>query len=269
MGDSKADALIDSHCHLDFDKFDTDRESVIGECQGQGITKILVPGVSSEHWQRQIDLCQHHPMLTFALGLHPYFLSDETIASLEKLDALLSEHKGKVVAVGEIGLDGYVAKQRNGADERKQLIFFEEQLNLASKHALPVVIHHRQSHNHIIRLLKQKRFHLGGVIHAFSGSLQEAKSYIELGFMLGAGGTITYDRAAKTRQVFKTIGLEHILLETDAPDMPLQGFQGQRNSPVRVVAVAECLAELRGESVQYISQQTDKNFHRLFVHLSD
>lgn len=256
--------MIDSHCHLDFDDFDSDREQVISACLSKNITNILIPGVSPKHWDKQIALCHKHQELILALGIHPYFLTDCEEQSLQRLDNVLADNKGSVVAVGEIGLDFHLSKQVDGPSEVLQQSVFEKQLALAENYKLPVIVHHRQSHNHIIRLLKASKFEQGGVIHAFSGSRQEAESYIDMGFLLGVGGMITYERASKTRQTICGVGLEHLLLETDSPDMPLSGFQGQRNNPIKVVDVAQSLAELKGISAQQVSEQTDKNFHRIF-----
>ncbi len=264
MENTKVNALIDSHCHLDFDDFDRDREQVIEACLNKDIHKILIPGVSPSHWGKQINLCKRHDALVLALGIHPYFLEGVELTSLEHLDALLSRYKEQVVAVGEIGIDGFIAKQATGANIDVQQAFFVEQLRLAQLHALPIIIHHRQSHNQIIRMLKALKFKQGGVIHAFSGSKQEAMSYIDLGFLLGVGGTITYERAVKTRQTIQEIPLDYLLLETDSPDMPLHGFQEKRNSPDRIVNVAQQLALLKGVSIDQLSEQTDKNFYRLF-----
>ncbi len=268
MGNTKANALIDSHCHLDFKDFDSDREQVIQSCIDQNIHKILIPGVSSNRWPKQIKLCQQYSELILAIGVHPHFIVDSEEQSLRILETLLVDNKGTVVAVGEIGLDFHLAKQPQGPSESLQQIIFEKQLILAEQYKLPVIVHHRQSHNQIIRLLKTTKFNQGGVIHAFSGSKQEAQSYIDMGFLLGVGGTITYERAVKTRQTIRDIGLEHLLLETDSPDMPLSGFQGQRNSPEKVAMVAQYLAELKCVSVDKVSQQTDSNFYRVFPNLS-
>jgi TatD DNase family protein len=257
--------LIDSHCHLDLDDFDNDRDQVIKACLNKGISQILIPGVSPSRWDKQIMICRQYPELVLALGVHPHFLSDSRDISLQALDTILAENKHEIVAVGEIGLDFHLSKQSGGASESLQQTIFEKQLILATRYELPVIVHHRQSHNQIIRTLKNVNFEQGGVIHAFSGSAQEAQSYIDMGFLLGVGGTITYERASKTRQTINDVKLEHLLLETDSPDMPLQGYQGQRNSPVRVVEIARHLAALKSISIEQVSQQTDENFRRLFL----
>lgn len=198
-------------------------------------------------------------MLAFALGIHPYFLSAFEPEQLDQLKDLLRQHRDSVLAVGEIGLD-FALETPQGLQED----VFVAQLALAEAFDLPVVLHHRKSHNALIRLLKQHRVSRGGVVHAFSGSLYEAQTYIDMGFKLGIGGTITYERAGKTREVVSQVPLEALLLETDSPDMPLSGFQGRRNEPSQVALVAQSLADLRGMSLESVTTQTDRNFHALF-----
>lgn len=252
--------MIDSHCHLDFSQFDSDRADVITQAKSIGVTGILIPGTQASRWQNQIHITSKLDDLYLALGLHPYFLDSATQQHLLELDLLLNEHKSKVVAVGEIGLDFMIE-----TDEKRQQYFFESQLDLAVSHNLPVIIHHRRSHNQLIRTLKQKNVSRSGVIHAFSGSEQEANTYIEMGFCLGIGGTITYPRAQKTRQAISNLPLTSLLLETDAPDMPMAGRQGQRNSPEYLPQVLDALSSIRQESRSEIEQATDSNFNRVFL----
>ncbi|WP_299075524.1 TatD family hydrolase [uncultured Paraglaciecola sp.] len=239
--------LIDSHCHLDFSCFDHDRSDVIKRCSHLGVEIIVIPGTQDSSWQKQIDLCDVYPQLRFALGLHPYFLENVKPAHLTHLSTLLQRHQSKVLALGEIGLDSHI-----DVDWQLQVQIFEQQLILANEHHLPIILHHRNSHNELIRLLKVHKFIHGGIIHGFSGSLQTAKSYIDLGFKIGVGGTITYARATKTRHVIGQLPLDSLVLETDAPDMPLEGKQGQRNSPEYLPEVLETLLSLRSETKQQI-----------------
>jgi TatD DNase family protein len=163
------------------------------------------------------------------------------------------------VAIGECGLDAAITTSL-----AIQLPVFEAQLCLATELGLPIIIHCRRSHNELTSLLKRNKLPPGGVIHAFSGSYEMAKQYWDMGFYLGIGGTITYERAHKTREAVKRMPLDALLLESDAPDMPLAGKQGQRNSPEHIPLIAQALAELRGESVQLIAEQTTRNAQTLF-----
>jgi TatD DNase family protein len=254
--------LIDSHCHLDFNCFDHDRTTILDNCTKLSIDTIIIPGTQASKWQKQIDLCHHHPQLRFALGLHPYFLDSFEPAHLIKLSLLLNQYQKKVIALGEIGLDAHI-----GIDWKLQIQVFEQQLAIADGYRLPVILHHRNSHNELIRILKEKKFTGGGIVHAFSGSLQEAKTYIDLGFKIGVGGGITYSRANKTRKTIAQLPLNSLVLETDAPDMPIMGKQGQRNSPEYLPEIFECLLTLRKETKQEILQACSNNVYVSLVNL--
>jgi TatD DNase family protein len=246
--------LIDSHCHLDFSCFDHDRAEVLNHCRKLAIKTIVIPGTQASQWQKQIDLCHLHPQLRFALGLHPYFLNRFEPLHLVELSQLLNQYQDKVLAVGEIGLDS-----RIDVDWKLQLQVFEQQLLTAQEHMLPVILHHRNSHNEIIRSLKANKFTQGGIVHAFSGSVQEANTYIDLGFKIGIGGGITYSRASKTRKTIAQLPLNCLVLETDAPDMPLMGKQGQRNSPEYLPEIFESLLSLRNETKQQLLKACSLN----------
>ena len=246
--------LIDSHCHLDFRCFDHDRTEVLNHCKKLAIKTIVIPGTQASHWQKQIGLCHLHPQLRFALGLHPYFLNCFEPLHLVELSQLLNQYQDKVLAVGEIGLDS-----RIDVDWKLQLQVFEQQLLIAQEHMLPVILHHRNSHNEIIRSLKAKKFTQGGIVHAFSGSVQEANTYIDLGFKIGIGGGITYSRASKTRKTIAQLPINCLVLETDAPDMPLMGKQGQRNSPEYLPEIFESLLSLRNETKQQLLKACSLN----------
>ncbi|MGK0306073.1 MAG: TatD DNase family protein [Gammaproteobacteria bacterium] len=246
--------LIDSHCHFDFNCFDHDRAEVLNRCTKLSIDTIVIPGTQACLWQKQIDLCHTYSQLRFALGLHPYFLNTFEPKYLVHLSHLLNHYQDKVVALGEIGLDAH-----NDVDWKLQLQVFEQQLLIAKEHKLPVILHHRNSHNELIRTLKAKKFTQGGIVHAFSGSLQDAQTYIDLGFKIGVGGGITYSRANKTRTTIAQLPLNSLVLETDAPDMPLMGKQGQRNSPEYLPEILESLLVLRSETKQEILQACSLN----------
>ena len=239
--------MIDSHCHLDFSAFDCDRAEVLAKCEELGVRQIVVPGTQANTWKRLIALCGQYKQLKFALGIHPYFLQDFNDSHLCLLDENLRDQHGVVVAVGEIGLDYSLTI---GADIQE--FAFREQLVIAQKHQLPVIIHHRRSHNALIRMLKQQKFSNAGIVHAFSGSLYEAETYIGLGFKLGVGGTITYPRAQKTRKVLSQVPLSSLVLETDAPDMPIINKQGERNTPSYLPLILQELQLLRPECAEEV-----------------
>ncbi len=232
--------LIDSHCHLDFEAFNNDRQQVIESAQKNGVYKFIIPGDQQE----SIEL---------ALGLHPYFIEQHQEDDLQKLEGTLE--KENAIAVGEIGLDYY----EQSLDRQKQIYFFGAQLEIAKSHSLPVIVHARKSHDDVILLLKKHDFKSGGIIHAFNGSLQQAEQFMELGFKLGFGGMLTYKKSVKLRRLAKQLPLEAIVLETDAPDMTGLAHHGQRNSPAYLTEVIESLAEIRNENIEDIALQTTFN----------
>ena len=252
--------FIDSHCHLDFSEFDADRAEVISRAKTAGVNRFIVPGVAQQYWQRQLALAAKFPECQLAFGVHPWFLNDcNCDFNWQSLDELASyAEREDCIAIGECGVDGVKP------DIDLQLKVFEAQIELANQVGKPLIVHHRRSHHHIQAAFKRAKPENGGIIHAFSGSLVEAKKYLALGFKLGCGGVITYDRAERTRTVFQQLGLAHLVLETDSPSMPLHGFQGQRNEPMRIVDVVETLAELLNTSAEEIGHVTSDNVAQLF-----
>ncbi|MCU4676890.1 TatD family hydrolase [Catenovulum sp. 2E275] len=248
--------FFDSHCHLDLLAKKLDLNQVVINCKNNQINRILMPGISKNNWSEIKQIANGYSdqtlKLDYAFGLHPYFIAEHDIQTdLTELETQLKRDKF-VVAVGEIGLDNFVAKQMD--NHKQQEILLIEQLKLAQAYHLPVIIHHRQSIDKICQLIREQKFEYGGVVHAFSGSQQQAKNLIELGFKLGIGGIITYPRANKTRQVVKTFGCEHFLLETDAPDMPLNGRQGQVNSPEYLIEIFNQLVALKSMPAEQLSR---------------
>ncbi|MFC4701838.1 TatD family hydrolase [Glaciecola siphonariae] len=259
--------MIDSHCHIDLPIFDADRLDVLQSAKIKGVKKVLVPGLGLEQSKQLLvlkQLCLSAGLdIDIAAGFHPYFLSDipdgTFYSQLDALGAWLDVHQSKVVAIGEFGLDGSLPLSMAFQES-----VFIAQLRLAQSLNKPVVLHHRQSHNELIRLLKQAKFTQGGVIHAFSGSEQIAHTYVDMGFCLGVGGTITYPRGAKTRRALMPIPLSSLLLETDAPDMPVCGYQGQRNTPERLGLIAQSLANLKNVDTEQVIQVSTAAYNNLF-----
>ena len=250
--------MIDSHCHLDLDAFDHDRQQVIERANRADVTRIHIPGTEYCRWPRLLELAQADS-IDVSLGLHPYFLAkhskSDLLLQLEELAKLLKTQKSHVFAVGECGLDAVI-----DVDFQLQKEVFSRQITLAQAHGLPLIVHARKSHHHIIQCLNDCEFSGRGIIHAFSGSVELAKQYTERGWLLGIGGTITYPRGEKTRKTLQQIGIEHLVLETDAPDMPLFGLQGQRNTPANIPKIAEVLAQTLGLTLNEVATQTSKNY---------
>lgn len=250
--------MIDSHCHLDLDAFNDDRAQIIQQAISCGVSRIHIPGTEAYRWKELLSLAES-AFIDISLGLHPYFLAnyqvDSLNAQLQSLEGLLDSHTSQVFAVGECGLDAVI-----DVDFGLQTEIFKRHIQLASTFSKPLIVHARKSHHHIIQCLKQCRFEGGGIIHAFNGSAEVAEQYTQRGWKLGIGGTITYPRGQKTRQTLIKVGLEHLVLETDSPDMPLFGFQGRRNVPARLPQIASVLAETLSVSVQEVVETTSENY---------
>lgn len=255
--------MIDSHCHIDLEAFDSDRDIVLQRAFQEGITRLLVLGLHNKQFDLLLALKRQYEQVDIALGLHPFFLHPlnqlQTQCMQDEFAKLASQHAHHYIAFGEMGLDASI-----DLDMRYQQEILSFQLSLAVTYHKPVILHHRQSHNLLIRLLKQARYQGGGILHAFSGSYQEALAYIDMGFLLGIGGTITYPRAKKTREAIRQIPLDKLLLETDSPDMPIAGFQGLRNEPSRLTLVRNALSELKGVTPQEVEAKTSLNYSTLF-----
>ncbi|MGQ4277660.1 TatD family hydrolase [Pseudidiomarina sp. E22-M8] len=241
--------LFDSHCHLDFEVFDDDREEVVERAYAAGVRAIFIPGTRRDTPRiRQQRIASVE--LYYGVGLHPYFIDEHKLGDIDWVEQQLQQHSA--YWVGEIGLD------KTCSDWDKQCKLFVRQVELAVEHQRSLILHHRNSQNDLLHHLKPYLDDLPqhkGILHAFSGSYEQAQDWVSKGFKLGIGGTITYTRAKKTRAAVQAVPLDALVLETDAPDMPLRGHQGQRNEPCRVAEVISVLAELRGEAYQDVARQ--------------
>jgi TatD DNase family protein len=253
--------FIDTHCHFDFPPFTGAEADSLSLAAAAGVKQIIVPAVTSDRFQGIVRLAKNHPQLYAALGLHPLYIEQHTDADIELLERFLVNRDDKLVAVGEIGLDLYMEQPQF---ERQQRVL-KAQLALAKRESLPVILHSRRSHDPLAAMLRQAKLPATGVVHGFAGSLSQAEAFVKLGFAIGVGGTISYERAQKTRNVMAQLPLTSLLLETDAPDMPLQGFQGQPNRPERAATVFEVLCELRSESPEQIASALLENTRRVFA----
>lgn len=249
--------LVDTHCHLDAACFDADREAVIQRARAAGVRRQVLPAIDAAGWQGLAELCTPDSGLYPAYGLHPIYLDAHRNEHLTQLRDWLQRQRP--VAVGECGLDHYV----EGLDADRQRRYFEAQLHLAREFDLPVIIHARRAVEEIIGILRRIGG-LRGVVHSFPGSLQQAEQLHKLGFLLGFGGPVTYERAKRLRKVVAQLPLEQLLLESDAPDQPDSSIRGQRNEPARVRHVLDVVAELRGEDPASIAQASSANAERLF-----
>jgi TatD DNase family protein len=251
--------FIDTHCHFDF--LVGDETENLERARQAGVERLIVPTIHQANFQRVSDLATSHDAIYAALGLHPLYINEHNDDHLDELEQKLREKQPDYVAVGEIGLDLYMAEPQF----EKQKNVLAAQLKLAKKYQLPVMLHSRKSHDQLAAMLRQYNVPRTGVIHGFAGSLSQAQAFIRLGFYIGVGGTITYERAKKTRDTISRLPLSSLLLETDAPDMPLAGFQGQPNRPERIAQVFSVLCELRPESPDEIARQIYQNSVTLFA----
>jgi len=250
-------SLIDSHCHLDFESFDKDREQVMQRAQDNNINDIIIPGTEKIYWDRINKLCAEHKQLHPCYGLHPYWVNSHDKKNIEQLYTYVE--KNTPVAIGECGLDF----RENQADKNTQLYFFEAQLEIAQSHQLPVVIHSVKATETVITSIKKFK-NLKGMVHSYSGSLEQANQLIELGFFISIGGSVTYDNAKKIKSVVKEIPLTSILLETDAPDQPGKQNTDNRNEPAFLINTLDSISTLKDVSQEVIAQQTTINAKDLF-----
>jgi len=249
--------LIDSHCHLDASEFDHDRSAVIARARAAGVIAQVIPAVAASGWRKLAELCTHCADLHPAYGLHPMFLAEHRDEHVDALRELLDTTRA--VAVGECGLDFHV----EGLDAQRQQFFLDAQLKIARDFDLPAIVHARKAVDAVLASLRRVPG-LRGVVHSFSGSEQQAEQLWNLGFCLGIGGPVTYERAQRLRRIVAAMPIEFLLLETDAPDQPDAFHRGKRNEPSRVTVVRDCIAELRGMSGDALSAATSGNTERLF-----
>jgi TatD DNase family protein len=264
---TKGVTYIDSHCHFDFPEFDEQRESHWQAARAKGITGLIIPSVSPQDWLRAQTIANQLTGIYWAAGLHPWWcenylrggsLNDR---SLEHLSGLLEAAitDPRCVALGETGLDAI-----KGGTLELQKQSLDIHLHIANKFSRPIILHAHKTQANLLQQIKPYAHRVTGVVHAFSGSYEQAKQWVDAGFYLGVGGVITYERAQKTRQAIQKIPLDALLLETDAPSMPLQGQQGKMNSPIHLPQIAECLANLKQIPLDKIAEQTTHNTKTLF-----
>jgi TatD DNase family protein len=259
--------LTDTHCHLDFDRFDNDREQVITRAVDSGVERILIPGIDLDSSEAAIRLADKHTEVYAAIGVHPNYgqtWNSNTIKTFK----ILSQHP-KVLAIGEIGLDYYREWTPHNIQKRN----FELQLDLAAELQLPVVIHCRDSFQDIQRMLSDWVNDLPGngfssapgIMHSFSGNFEQAEPFIELNFLFGISGPVTFKNAEETRQTVARLPLDKILIETDAPYLTPHPYRGKRNEPAYVRYIAEKIAEVRNLSPTQISDITYENSLNIFT----
>ncbi|MBT9490499.1 MAG: TatD family hydrolase [Rubrivivax sp.] len=257
---------IDTHCHLDAPEFDADRGAVVAAARTAGVRLLVLPAVAADHFDTVRQLAHQHG-LAYALGLHPLWLAHAEDSDLDRLQQALATHRDdpRLVAVGEIGLDHFVP----ALDPVKQTRFYTAQLKLARDAGLPVILHVRRSADALLHGLRRIEVP-GGIAHAFNGSAVQAAQFAALGFRLGFGGTLTYERSLQIRALARALPETVPVLETDAPDIPphwlyrtaaerAAGAASGRNSPAELPRIAADLAMLRGWTLDQTAAQTAAN----------
>lgn len=256
---------IDTHCHLDAPEFDIDREAVVRRARSAGVGQVVIPAVLPANFEAVRTLAHHH-RFAYALGIHPLCVDAASDADLDEVRSALQRHRDdpRLVAVGEIGLDHFVP----GLDRAKQERFYAAQLGFAREAGLPVILHVRRSADVLLKHLR-RRPGPGGIAHAFNGSEQQADEFVRLGFRLGFGGAMTFDRALQIRRLATGLPDTSIVLETDAPDIPPHWLYrtateraagaSSRNESAQLPRIAETLAGLRGCPVAEVARFTLAN----------
>lgn len=258
--------LVDTHCHLDAHEFDADREAMIARAQAAGVGCMVLPAVDRAGFARVRALCEGRRSLRFALGIHPLFVPAARESDLDVLAMELEQAGSETVAVGEIGLDFFVTD----IDPELQERWFVAQLKLAKDFGLPVLLHVRRSQDRVLKHLRAifGRDGPGGIAHAFNGSRQQADEFIKLGFALGFGGAVTWQRALNLRRLVTELPLESIVLETDAPDIPPEFAAGERNEPAHLPRIAQVIAGIRGVEPEELARATGANARRVLPRLA-
>jgi TatD DNase family protein len=264
---------IDSHCHLDAFEFGGDVAPVRAAAQQCGVTHCVIPAVHAANFEA-VRLLAHATGDSYCLGIHPLYVPQASDADLATLEAQLTRYRDdpRLVAVGEIGLDFFVPALCQPAMREKQEHFYRSQLKLARRYGLPVVLHVRRSADLLLKHLRETGAGKpwNGIAHAFNGSAVQAQEFLKLGFKLGFGGALTFERALQLRRLASTLPLTALVLETDAPDIPPHwlyttmeqrqaGVAQGRNTPGELPRIAAVLAQLRGIPVAELAQATQAN----------
>ncbi len=256
----------DTHTHLNADEFNTDQQSVIERAIAANVHTMIIPAVHATSFEEVRQLAHATPGAVYALGIHPIYVASSCKDDLQCLATHLKQYQDdpKLVAVGEIGLDGFI----NHNNLTQQITFFHEQLKISKQFNLPVIMHVRKAQDLILKGLRQFK-PCSGIAHAFNGSLQQADAFIELNCALGFGGAVTFERALQIRRVLKHIPPSAIVLETDSPDIPPAWLYKQRNEPEQIPKIAQSVANILNITVQELNQITQTNIARVLPKINN
>lgn len=252
--------FVDTHAHVNDAQFDADRDAVLARAREAGVTRIVTIGYNRATIPSALALADRHEALYAAIGWHPHDAAACAEEDLAWVERLAREH-GKVVAIGEIGLDYY----RDWAPRDAQRAMFRQQLALARRLGLPVILHCRDAYADVLEVLRDEGAgEIGGVMHCFTADWETAKAFLDLGFYLGIGGVVTFKTGAAVREVVQKAPLDRLLLETDCPYLAPVPHRGKRNEPAYLRHTAEVVAEVRGMAVEDVAAATTENAMRLF-----
>ena len=250
--------LIDSHAHIDDDRFDADREAVLSRARAAGVDLIVNIGADMASSARSVALAEQYPQVYATVGMHPHDAKDMREQDYQQLVRWAAQPK--VVAIGEIGLDYHYDLSPRPVQQE----VFLRQLDIARQTGKPFVVHEREAHADTFEIIRSAAKGLEGVFHCFSGSVETARQYLKLGFYVSIAGPVTFPKSAKTKEVARYVPLDRLLVETDSPYLTPQAFRGRRNEPAYVRLVAEEIASLRELPLEELARATSENACRLF-----
>lgn len=250
--------IVDSHCHIDDEKFNLDRDNIIDRFEEDNLDFLVDPAIDVKSSTEIIELAKKHKRVYGAVGIHPHEVEDVTDEDIEKIYEL--SFSDKVVAIGEIGLDYYY----DNSPREKQKEVLRKQLEIAKKRKLPVIIHTRDSMGDTYDILSEFKGEVVGVMHCYTGSLEMARRFMDLGYYISISGAVTFKNAVNVREMAKNIPLEYLMVETDSPYLTPEPNRGKRNEPKYVYYVAEKIAELKEMEVKDLIYHTNSNARNLF-----
>ena len=250
--------LVDSHAHIDDERFDADRDEVVARALAAGVSLILNVGADMGSSARSVALAEKYSGIYAAVGMHPHDAKDMRETDYTQLEQW-TKHP-RVVAIGEIGLDYHYDLSPRPVQKE----VFLRQLDLARKTGKPFIIHEREAHADTLEIIRSAARGLKGVFHCFSGSVETAREYLKMGFYISVAGPVTFSKSGKTKEVAKFVPLDRLLVETDSPYLTPQPHRGHRNEPAYVRLVAEEIASLRNLPLEEVAAATTANVRRLF-----
>ncbi len=252
--------MIDSHCHINDNLYKENPEDYVKNAENSGVFQFLVVGFDKASSVDAVNISKQFNGCYAAVGIHPSDIKKRKENDLEEIKNLAKEEK--VIAIGEIGLDYYWDKYEDVKAEQRK--YFIEQIKIANELDLPVSIHCREAIDDCLQILKENPVKNAGIMHCFAGSVESAKEFIKLGFLLGFGGTVTFKNAVRPKEVVASIPSDSYVIETDAPYLTPDPYRGKENHSKYLYLIRNKIAELRGISPEQVEKETNENFKRVF-----